>query len=222
MKIITKDEGKSSAKEFLNELKFQKSAFLYGSILTDFFKPEYSDINLLVVVPNIDSRLITETSMPVQKYYKEKRLTTLILSEAELQDFSKEYPIKFIDIQGNYSVMEGADLLKDIHIEWSDLKKHAKHELLNFKMKLRKSLLYNYPQEFVLKSHLSQYLPQIISLLKIMVIAPESLQIDADDTLLNLLLQKKSVIDELKIEELVELYEKIIENSNLLQIELTK
>ena len=222
MRIITKEEGKNAASEFLQSIKGEKSAYLYGSILSDYFKPDYSDINLLVIVKELPVKFITEIDALIQKYNREFRLSVLVLSESELIDFAKEYPIKFIDIQGNYQTITGTDLLKDIHVSWSDLKLHANHEILNFKMKLRKSLQYNHPGSAILKSHLNQFVPQIISLLKVMVIAPESENIPSDDEMLSILLDKKNKIDDLSFDDLIDLYDKMLMNCDNLHRELAK
>ena len=94
------------------------SLILYGSAVSGEFVDKHSNLNLLVVLINADLEVIKKSSKLVHKF---KMVNSLFLTEDYITNSTDIFPIEFLDIQENYFVLYGKDVLKDIQIDMRNL-----------------------------------------------------------------------------------------------------
>lgn len=114
------------------------SLILYGSAASGEFVDKHSNLNLLAVLKNTDVEIIRKSSKLVRKF---KIINTLFLSEDYIANSLDIFPIEFLDMQENYFVLHGKDVLKDIQVDMRNLRFQCEHELKAKLLKLRQAYL---------------------------------------------------------------------------------
>lgn len=190
-----------------------KMAALYGSIAREGdFKEGRSDINILFVASNLDTGVFGDISSIVQRAKEDSRISPLFLLEKELHKISEFFPIKFYEIKKFHKVIYGDDILQNIPIEWKFLKERVQQEILNIKMKLRKSLLFSSPKANLVARPLRVFIPHILSILRVVMETPESQKFNEDDEFYRTLNEKRGHIESAGYEEIKEIYDLIFSN----------
>lgn len=215
MATITLEDAKTNARKFSDQLKDAlgdqlKMIALYGSLARGDYKPETSNINILVISVSLNLDLIKRISPLVQKAKRDFRIFSLFLRDTEIRRLSELFPVKFFEIQKYHEIIFGEDLIKDIKLEWKFLKQRVRQELMNIQMRLRKSFLLGAQNRNSLTEPLRIYFPHLITLLRLLVDRPESKNFIEDDDFLNFLVEKKSLAYQGKDEEIEELYRHIL------------
>lgn len=118
------------------------SLILYGSAVSGEFIDKHSNLNLLAVLKNADLEAIKRCAKLIRKF---KTISTLFLTEDYIASSTDIFPIEFLDMQENYSLLYGKDVLKDIRIDIRNLRFQCEQELKAKLLKLRQaySLLNN-------------------------------------------------------------------------------
>lgn len=105
-----------------------KSVVLYGSAASGEFTDKRSNINLLVVlndtsIPNLNKikNIINKTKFRI--------LNTLFFTENYIKTSADVFPIEFLDMKENYSVLHGSNFLKDLEIDTRNLRFQCEQEL---------------------------------------------------------------------------------------------
>ena len=114
------------------------SVILYGSAVSGEFVDKQSNLNLLVVLKNTDLEVIKKSSKLIHKF---KMFNTLFLTEDYVANSTDIFPIEFLDMQENYFVLYGKDVLKDIQIDIRNLRFQCEQELKAKLLKLRQTYL---------------------------------------------------------------------------------
>lgn len=114
------------------------SLILYGSAVSGEFVDKHSNLNLLAVLKNTDLEVIKKSSRLIHKF---KIINTLFLSEDYVANSIDIFPIEFLDMQENYFVLYGKDILKNIQIDIRNLRFQCEHELKAKLLKLRQAYL---------------------------------------------------------------------------------
>ncbi|MDD5477659.1 MAG: hypothetical protein PHG87_05655 [Candidatus Omnitrophica bacterium] len=114
------------------------SLILYGSAVSGEFVDKHSNLNLLAVLINTDLELIRKSSKLIRKF---KLINTLFLTEDYIVNSIDIFPIEFLDMQENYFVLYGKDVLKDIQVDIRNLRFQCEHELKAKLLKLRQAYL---------------------------------------------------------------------------------
>ena len=114
------------------------SLILYGSAVSGEFIDKHSNLNLLVVLKNTDLEVLKKSSKLVHKF---KMFNTLFLTEDYIARSMDIFPIEFLDMQENYFVLYGKDILKDIQVDIRNLRFQCEHELKAKLLKLRQAYL---------------------------------------------------------------------------------
>lgn len=114
------------------------SLILYGSAVSGEFVDKHSNLNLLVVLKNTDLGLIKKSSKLIHKF---KMISTLFLTEDFISNSTDIFPIEFLDMQENYFVLYGRDVLKDIQVDLRNLRLQCEQELKAKLLKLRQTYL---------------------------------------------------------------------------------
>ncbi|MFH0839054.1 MAG: hypothetical protein V1893_02590 [Candidatus Omnitrophota bacterium] len=124
---------KSVLTEFIHTLEsiYEKElicVILYGSAASGEYVHRHSDVNLLVVLKNADLENLKKVSPAVNKF-KFRMIAPLFFSEAYIKSSHDVFPIEFLDMKENYTVLQGRDVLKDISVDMKHLRFQCEQEL---------------------------------------------------------------------------------------------
>ncbi len=114
------------------------SLILYGSAASGEFVDKHSNLNLLVVLKDTSLEEIKKSSKLIRKF---KMINTLFLTEDYIANSTDIFPIEFLDMQENYFLLYGKDILKDIQIDLRNLRFQCEQELKAKLLKLRQAYL---------------------------------------------------------------------------------
>jgi hypothetical protein len=118
-----------------------KSVILYGSAAAGDYVPDHSDLNLLCVLDDTSFATIEALASAVEWWGKQKHHPPLLMSTEELQRGADVFSIEFLDMQQNYRVLWGADLLKGLDIPMRLHRAQVEYELREKTILLRQRLL---------------------------------------------------------------------------------
>jgi len=134
---------KNILQQFIRGLKdiYQEglmSIILYGSAVSGEFIEKHSNLNLLVVLDNINLENLTRAARFINKF---RIINPLFLTEDYIKRSTDIFPIEFLDMQENYSVLYGKDILKDVYIDVRNLRFQCEQELKSKLITLRQLYL---------------------------------------------------------------------------------
>ena len=104
------------------------SVILYGSASSGEFIDKHSDINVLVVLKSIDLANLKMVSGLINKP-KFRLIQPLFFTEGYIRSSTDVFPIEFLDMKENYTVLAGVDILKDLVIDLKNLRFQCEQEL---------------------------------------------------------------------------------------------
>jgi predicted nucleotidyltransferase len=216
MAELTVEEGNRLAQKFVDGVREKtgavKMAALYGSFVRGDFNRQTSDINVLVVLGAVDMSALKTLAESVQAGKTGYRLAPLFLEEAELRRFAELFPVKFHEMKNHHRIIAGEDLLDPLSVEWSCFKDKLLQELLNIRMKLRRSYLLGSPHAELLKRALRTFIPHLLSIMRVLIALPESKKFDEDDRFFAVLNEKRLAVDSSSSAEIDEVYTLIFKN----------
>jgi len=137
------DKLKNGLENFVQSLKniYQQdliSLVLYGSAASGEFVNQHSNLNVLVVLKNTDPDELIKASGVVKKF---SAITPLFLTEDYIASSTDVFPIEFLDMQENYFLLYGKDILKNININTDNLRFQCEQELKAKLINLRQAYL---------------------------------------------------------------------------------
>ena len=159
---------KENTQGFIQELKalYQQgliSVSLYGSAASGEFVDRYSNLNLLVVLQNTDLINLKRVSVLIAKF---KMISPLFLTESYIVSSIDIFPIEFLDMQENYRLLYGKDVLKDIVIDIHNLRFQCEQELKSKLINLRQSYLRIYTDKLALRNLLFKSFTSVMHILR--------------------------------------------------------
>ncbi|MFA5145133.1 MAG: hypothetical protein WC723_03920 [Candidatus Omnitrophota bacterium] len=104
------------------------SVILYGSAASGEFINKHSNLNVLVVLKNADLDNLARASGLINKR-RFRLIHPLFLSESYIRSSNDVFPIEFLDMKENYTVLSGSDALKNITIDTRNLRFQCEQEL---------------------------------------------------------------------------------------------
>ena len=102
------------------------SIILYGSASSGEFITGRSNLNILVILKSTELLYLKPASKTVMRL---KHLTPLFLTKEFITSSTDVFPIEFLDMQENYIVLYGQDVLKEIHVDLKNLRFQCEQEL---------------------------------------------------------------------------------------------
>ncbi|MDP3732602.1 MAG: hypothetical protein Q8R31_06270, partial [Candidatus Omnitrophota bacterium] len=122
---------KNILQQFIRGLKdiYQEeliSIILYGSAVSGEFIEKHSNLNLLAVLENTNLENLKRAARLINKF---SIINSLFLTEDYIRRSTDVFPIEFLDIQENYSVLYGKDILKGVNIDIRNLRFQCEQEL---------------------------------------------------------------------------------------------
>jgi len=139
------------------------SIILYGSAASGEFVGRHSNLNILVILKNTDLDNLRRVSKVINKF---KMINPLFLTEGYIESSTDIFPIEFLDIKENYSLLYGKDVLKDIHIETRNLRFQCEQELKAKLINLRQLYLKLCRNKIALRNLLFKSFTSILHILR--------------------------------------------------------
>jgi predicted nucleotidyltransferase len=114
------------------------SVVLYGSAASGEFVHRHSNLNVLIILQNTDLKELKKAAKIINKF---GMLNPLFLTEDYIVSSTDVFPIEFLDIQENYFLLYGKDILKNININTENLRFQCEQELKVKLINLRQAYL---------------------------------------------------------------------------------
>jgi hypothetical protein len=118
-----------------------ESVVLYGSAATGDFHPDFSNVNLLLVVKDSSSRALAALAEPMAWWHRQKRHEPLVLTGQELERSTDVFSIEMIDMQQRHKVLFGSDPLRDLKIPMALHRAQIEYEMREKLILLRQRFL---------------------------------------------------------------------------------
>ncbi len=117
------------------------SLLLYGSAVGDNFDPERSDINFLMIFPEIDMNILRRYAGVSGKWRKKKVATPLVLTDVYIMNSADVFPIEFLELKENHILLHGKDVLRELTVDLKNLKLQVEEQLKGKLLHLRGGFL---------------------------------------------------------------------------------
>jgi len=105
------------------------SVILYGSSITPEYDPKRSDLNLLVVISEEGIERLDRAHEFVAKWHSKKVATPLFLTKKYIHSSLDTFPIEFLNIKGNHTLIVGEDVLEGISFKRDFVRMQCEREL---------------------------------------------------------------------------------------------
>lgn len=117
------------------------SIILYGSAASGHYVPKKSDINFLIVLTEEGINALKRSFKTVVKWHRRKVSTPLVLTKSYISSSLDTFPIEFYNMQNNYQVVFGEDVLEELSFEKGHLRLQCERELKGKLVQLRQAYL---------------------------------------------------------------------------------
>lgn len=104
------------------------SVVLYGSAASGEFVEKHSNVNVMVVLTDTGLTNLSK-AYPIVSSRKLKMITPVFFTEEYILSSLDVFPIEFLDIKENYSILYGKDVVKDLKIDIKNLRFQCEQEL---------------------------------------------------------------------------------------------
>jgi predicted nucleotidyltransferase len=118
-----------------------ESVVLYGSTVSGDYDPEFSNVNLLVILQDTSLAKLLAIAPAVAKWMGQKRHTPLIITREELERSADVFSIELIDIKQQHRVLYGPDPVSGLEIPLHLHRAQLEYELREKLILLRQRLL---------------------------------------------------------------------------------
>jgi hypothetical protein len=113
----------------------------YGSAVSEHFRENHSDVNLLLVLPTVDAAVLARGAETLHRHWKRHRILPLIISEAELRASTDVFAVELLDIKEHHVCLKGADPFDSLVIAGTWLRHQCEYELRGKLLRLRQGYL---------------------------------------------------------------------------------
>ncbi len=149
------------------------SLIMYGSAVTHEYRPGISDINIAIVLTD-NSIATVAPSIPLQKKWAKSGVATpFFMTQAYITSSLDTYPVEFLDMQSNYRVLYGEDILQNLEIKHEHIRLQCERELKSVAIHLRRSFVQCMGNNKLLASLLSVSLRRLIPIFKGLLVLKE-------------------------------------------------
>ena len=137
------DKVKNNIQSFTNRLKdiYRQdllSVVLYGSASSGEYVAQHSNLNILVVLKDTDLANLKRSAGLIKIF---PAINPLFLTEEYIKSSTDVFPIEFLDMQENYFILYGKDVLHGIVIDIKNLRFQCEQELKSKLINLRQAYL---------------------------------------------------------------------------------
>jgi len=142
------------------------AVILYGSAARDDYVPGASNLNLLVVLQAARIEQVKKAAAVSRQARDKHGIEPRFMSLLMLKTASDVLPIAFLDMQEDYIVLHGEDVLKDIVIERRNLRYQVEYQLRFLLLRMSNQYLLASQDRDLLASHLNRSFTVFLHLLK--------------------------------------------------------
>lgn len=139
------------------------SVILYGSASSDEFVINHSNLNILIILKSTNLLLLKRASRTVKQF---KHFSPIFMTKEYIYSSTDVFPIEFLDMQENYTVLFGQDVLKEIRVDLKNLRFQCEQELKEKLLNLKQLYLRTSQQPAGLKVPLIQSFTSILHILR--------------------------------------------------------
>jgi predicted nucleotidyltransferase len=118
-----------------------ESVILYGSAVSGEYDPEYSNVNLLVILKETGLAKLLAIAPAVEKWTDQKRRPPLLFTQAELERSADVFSIELMDMREQHRVLHGPDPIASLQIPKHLHRAQVEYELREKLILLRQRLL---------------------------------------------------------------------------------
>jgi len=132
--------------EFVERLKQAagpnlESVVLYGSAVGGDYDPDYSNINLMIVLKETALAKLRALSPVVEEWVEKKRNAPLLITRDELERSADVFAIELMDMKSQHRVLFGPDFVASLQIPMQLHRAQLEYELREKLILLRQRLL---------------------------------------------------------------------------------
>ena len=114
---------------------------LYGGLAKGRFTKGISDVNVLVVVDDAGLEALERLAPVLTGARRESRISALVLTQADLLEMARLFPVKIADIQGAHRVLHGDVEIDNIVVDPAMLRLRASQQLSNTELRFRQRVV---------------------------------------------------------------------------------
>jgi predicted nucleotidyltransferase len=114
------------------------SVILYGSAASNEFSDKISNLNILCILKSTELRELKKASSLINKF---PTVNALFLNQDYIANSLDIFPIEFLDMKENYSLLYGEDVLSNINVDTKNLRFQCEQELKAKLINLRQAYL---------------------------------------------------------------------------------
>ncbi len=161
------------------------SIILFGSGASSDYIPGKSDLNFLVVLSREGIRLIENAQSCLKKWMRQRIPIPLFMTPEYINASLDSFPIEFLDMQHQYLLIEGEDILKEIRIKKQDLRLQCERELKVKLLQLRQGLIETTGKMSPMRAMVSQFIIALVAIFKALLVLKDK---EIPDTKQNIIL----------------------------------
>lgn len=117
------------------------SVVLYGGLVKNQMIRETDRVKIMVVVKSVKISSLNKVGDALSSTKRAKQIQLLTLTPEDLSSSTDVFPIKFLDMQQDYEILHGDDLVKDLEVGRDHLRIRCEQEVKNLMLKLRSMYL---------------------------------------------------------------------------------
>ena len=99
-----------------------RSLVLYGGPVKNDLVKDTDRINLMIVLTDTHTATLDKVGNVLQAAKRGRQFQPMVLTEADLNSSTDVFPIKFLDMQQDYEVLKGEDVVKGLEIGRENLR----------------------------------------------------------------------------------------------------
>ena len=132
------------------------SVVIYGGMAKNKVIKETDTVKLMVVIREVRTDILDRIAGPYMKNKRSNQIQLLTLSEEDLRSSTDVFPIKFLDMQQDYMVLAGQDLVEGLEISRENLRIRCEQELKNLMLRLRQTYIDHSSKPKILSSTMTK------------------------------------------------------------------
>ncbi len=143
-----------------------KSVVLFGSMASEEFQNERSDINVLALFDDVDAEIFHSIGPALKKWLEKGHVPPILLGQKEVATFAQVFPIEFLDMQDHHRVLYGENPLTGLKVDTAHLRFQCRHELSLHFLKLRQAIAAGQGNAKKVRPALVHSLPSVLTLFR--------------------------------------------------------
>ncbi|MFL2480549.1 MAG: hypothetical protein ACJ0K4_13450 [Verrucomicrobiales bacterium] len=119
------------------------SVVLYGGLVKNEMIKESDRVKIMVVIKDVKISNLDKVGDALLSTKRAGQIQLLTLTPSDLSSSTDVFPIKFLDMQQDYEILHGDDVVKDLEVGRDHLRIRCEQEIKNLMLKLRSMYLHS-------------------------------------------------------------------------------